>query len=162
MKHLRVGLWESYTISPLVLAYPNLRTLITRRGDVHVGPRLDTRRRNNKSFQQQTSWQFLDHVSAYIEELYILAICCKIRYLDLHCLQTHSEVGMLCAVLSDCRPSLLRIPFLGFNMDLFPTVARSIPSDLEHLILSVDLEPYSPPQLGPILVGSLLLILNNQ
>ncbi len=162
MKHLRIE-WLGYpTLPPLVLAYPNLRTLITRCphsdfSDVDV----NEVRQYNQSFQQQTSWATLDYVSASANELHLLAICCKIRYLDLNCLETEEEAQMLTTVLPDCHPSILHIPFGDINMELFPTIVQSIHSDLLHLILSVNLEPYSSVQAVRVLVSLLLLTFHN-
>ncbi len=157
MKHLAVELWPVSEIAPLIQAYPNLRTLV-----IHGYEDLEREediREVNKSFQTQRNWKSLDSVSSGIFELYAMAISCKIRYLDVGYLQGPNEAEMLCDILPSCRPSILQVLFHHtFDIDQFPHIARTIPKELTHFVLSVDLLSKTPGGTTRVIVSSTTLV----
>ncbi|THG94056.1 hypothetical protein EW026_g7333 [Hermanssonia centrifuga] len=145
MKTLCLEFWRVAEIGPLIHSYPNLCTLEIQGYSANesylVNAVVD--RATNQAFQLQKSWKMLDSVHANIVELYALAINCKIHSLNVaDGLYNIQHIEMLCAILADCRPSILHIHCMGFKTERFPDIP-SIPSELVEVDLQVNLEELS-------------------
>ncbi|PSR88593.1 hypothetical protein PHLCEN_2v5120 [Hermanssonia centrifuga] len=149
MKHLHIGYMQTFNVAALIQAYPNLQTL----GIAHRYPHnllsedvREEREENTKFQRRHKTWDRLEYVNAQILPLYILAICCKVRFLRVGFLPPPSSSGpdtvdWLCAILADCRPSIVHIGCNERDFGAFSQIARSIADNKTHLVLSVELSP---------------------
>lgn len=124
----------SYPMSLLVFLFPNLDQLITTTGCASVPiaeDDVDVIRHTNARRQQDISWRALEHLSGDCFDLFMMAVRCPVRVLEVHNVGS-LELFMLAAIIRDTRPVSvrLRVDCRRFYLASFPALLRNMPNRL--------------------------------